>query len=56
MLVMKADLFDADGAFLSEINAVEMGLNGRTNLPEAFDVFRQTFITTLSDVWQRENL
>lgn len=56
MLVMKADLFDADGAFLSEINAVEMELNGRTNLPEAFDVFRQTFITTLSDTWQRENL
>ena len=33
-----------------------MELNGRTNLPEAFDVFRQTFIATLSDTWQRENL
>lgn len=55
-LVMKADLFNADGAFLSEIIAVEMDMNGRTNLPEAFDGFRRTFITTLSDIWQRENL
>jgi len=55
-LVMKADLFDADGAFLSEINAVEMDMNGRTNLPEEFELFRQTFITALSDTWQRANL
>lgn len=56
MLIMKAELFDADGVFLSEINAVEIEMNGRTNLPEAFDLFRQTFITTLSDTWQRANL
>lgn len=54
-LVMRADLFDADGAFLSEINAVEMDMNGRTNLPEAFDLFRQSFITILTETWQREN-
>ena len=56
MLIMKAELFDADGVLLSEINAVEIEMNGRTNLPEAFDLFRQTFITTLSDTWQRANL
>ena len=56
MLIIKAELFDADGVFLSEINAVEIEMNGRTNLPEAFDLFRQTFITTLSDTWQRANL
>ena len=56
MLIMKAELFDSDGVFLSEINAVEIEMNGRTNLPEAFDLFRQTFITTLSDTWQRANL
>ena len=55
-LVMKADLFDADGVFLSEINAVQTEMNGRTNLSEEFDLFRQTFISTLSDTWQQENL
>ena len=28
--------------YFSEINAVEIEMNGRTNLPEAFDLFRQT--------------
>ena len=55
-LIMKADLFNADGKFLSEISAVETDMNGRTNLPEAFGYFREDFITTLSGVWRQENL
>ena len=53
---MKADLFDADGKFLSEISVVETDMNGRTNLPEAFNYFREDFIATLSGVWRQENL
>ena len=55
-LIMKADLFNADGKFLSEISAVETDMNGRTNLPEAFSYLREDFITTLSGVWRQENL
>jgi len=55
-LIMKADLFDVDGKFLSEISAVETVLNGRTNMPEAFSYFREDFITTLSGIWQQKNL
>ena len=55
-LIMKADLFDADGNLLSEISSVETKLNGRTNLSEAFSYFREDFIATLSRVWQQENL
>ena len=55
-LIMKADLFDADGKLLSEISLVETDMNGRTNLPEAFSYFREDFIATLSGVWRQENL
>ena len=55
-LIMKADLFDVDGKFLSEISAVETDMNGRTNMPEAFSYFREDFITTLSGIWQQKNL
>ena len=55
-LIMKADLFDVDGEFLSEISAVETDMNGRTNMPEAFSYFREDFITTLSGIWQQKNL
>ena len=55
-LVMKADLFDADGKLLSEISLIETDMNGRTNLPEAFNYFREDFIATLSGVWRQENL
>ena len=55
-LIMKADLFDADGKFLSKISAVETDMNGRTNLSEAFSYFREDFIATLSGVWRQENL
>ena len=55
-LVMKADLFDADGEFLSEISTVETDMNGRTNMPEVFNYFREDFIATLSRVWQQENI
>ena len=55
-LIMKADLFDADGNFLSEISAVETNMNGRTNLSEAFSYFREDFIATLSGVWRQKNM
>lgn len=55
-LIMKADLFDVDGKFLSEISAVETDMNGRTNMPEAFSYFREDFITSLSGIWQQKNL
>ena len=55
-LIMKADLFDVDGKFLSEISAVETNMNGRTNMPEAFSYFREDFITKLSGIWQQKNL
>ena len=55
-LIMKADLFDADGKLLSEISLVETDMNGRTNLPEAFSYFREDFIATLSGVRRQENL
>ena len=55
-LIMKADLFDVDGKFLSEISAVETDMNGRTNMPEAFSYFREDFITTLSGIWKQKNL
>ena len=53
---MRADLFDADGRFLSEISAIETDMNGRTNLPESFSYFRDDFIAKLSGAWRNENI
>lgn len=55
-LIMKADLFDLDGQFLSEISAVETNMNGRKNLPDAFSYFQEDFIAKLLGVWRQENL
>lgn len=55
-LIMKADLFDVDGRFLSQIQSTEMDVNERTSLSDVFAEFRHELLTTLSDTWQRKNL